>query len=279
MSQLAKTEEKIGMAESKTEEEQLSDYAGQALRGAKFGIFEQLVCQHLVQATVSGNPLRKIQLVVEAALMLDEEKQKQLQIALDTLEIVRAITEAFHHRNEITNKNYSHLVELKFGFDETEHNYNRFIKPWYHNERLTHYPQRIARLSSEWGKSYRIFYCRACMNQVANDITGPTGIEGDGRHKTCKFCGVELQQGFNEPPPYVVIHGFEPHESTPKWRMFFVYCHGLAASGYNQVKTDFLKWAMPFAMQLMRQLTQAVRPEIYNEIAKMFIKVRGESET
>jgi len=262
------------MEQAKTEEEQLSDYAGQALRGPRFGIFEQLLCQHLVQATVSTGPLRKIQLVVEAALMLDEEKQKQLQIDLDTLEIVRAITEALHHRNEITNKTYDRLIELKFGFDETEDNYNRFVKPWYHDRGLVHYPNRITQLFKEYGKSYRIFVCNGCNNVVATDKDGPIHMSDK---QTCKFCGARLENSYNY-QAFTVRYGFEPHDSTPKWRVFFIYCHGLAASGYNQLKTDFLKWAMPFVMQLMRKLTNAVRPEIYNEIAKMFIKARRDTE-
>jgi len=261
--------------ETTTEEEQLADYASKGLRGPRFGIYEQLICQHLVQATVTAEPLRKIQLVVEAALMVDTKKRKALDIDMEKLEIVRAVTEAFSHRTEIRNKHYDCLVIVEFGFEETEDNHTRFIKPWGPELRLSHYPLRLAHHFSDLGKSYREFYCASCRNLVADDIHGKTGITSTN---SCKHCGATLEQDHLNPYPFIVTHRFEISESTPKWQIFFMYCHALSQSGYFELKNFFLKWAMPFTMQIMNKLTQVVRPEIYNEIAKMFIKARRETE-
>ena len=256
----------------KSEEEKLSEFASDALRGPKFGIFEQLLCQHLVQATVSTEPLRKIQLIVEAALMVEPEKQEKLEIDLEKLEVVRAVTEAFNHRNEVNDKMYPDLVNVGFGFAESEGNYNRYIKPWYHQENLLlHYPLRLAHLFRHLGTSYRIFYCASCRNAIANDLGDRSGATEEGE---CKFCGANLKASHRNPQPLIIYHGFKPHDKTPEWKIFFAYCQALAKSGFNELKTNFLEWAMPFIMDLMRKLTEVVRPEIYNEIAKMFIKAR-----
>lgn len=264
------------MSKQKTEEEQLSEYAAQALRGPKFGIFEQLLCQHLVQATVSADPLRKIQLIVEAALMVDTEKQKPLQIDLERLEVVRTVTEAFTHRSEKSNNVYDCMVNVRFGFEESEENYNRYVQPWHNGGHLLHYPTRLAELFSDLGTSYRVFYCASCHNVVADDQKGKIGMTD---RDVCKFCGANLKASSYNPRPFFVHNPFRPHDSTPEWKMFFAICNCLSRAGYNRLKTSFLEWAMPFTMQLMRKLTQAVRPEIYNEIAKMFIKARRTEES
>lgn len=269
------SEPKESIQAEPTEKQKLADYASKGLRGPKYGIFEQLLAQHLVQATVSSEPLRKIQLVAEAALMIDTEKQKALDIHMEKLEIVRAITEAFNHRTEITNKHYECLVAVEFGFEETEENYNRFIKPWGPDQRLSHYPVRLAHHYSHIGTSYRKFYCASCRNFVADDVQGTIGVTDKG---TCKYCGANLDRGFQNSFPFIVQHAFKKHDSTPDWQMFFAYCHALSQQGYAELKGFFLKSAMPFVMFLMNKLTQVVRPEIYNEIAKMFVKARRETQ-
>jgi len=271
-----KSETETTSVEAKTEEEKLTEYASAGLRGPKYGVYEQLLAQHLVQATVSTDPLRKIQLVCEGALMVTGEKRKALQIDMEKLEVVRAVNEAFIHRSEITNKFYDCLVVVEFGFEESEENFKRYITPWDGDSGLYHYPLRLAHHYSSLGTSYREFYCRSCRNPVADDLKGRTGFDGE----RCKFCGADLKQNnYSNPYPFIIQHAFKKHKSTPDWKMFFATCHALSQPGYSELKNFFLKWAMPFTMQLMNKLTQVVRPEIYNEIAKMFVKARREEKS
>jgi len=271
-----KSETETVSVEAKTEEEKLTEFATSGLRGPKFGIYEQLLCQHLVQATVSSDPLRKIQLVVEGALMVSEEKRKALKIDMDKLEVVRSINEGFIHRTEISNKFYDCLVVVEFGFPETEENFKHYIQPWDGDSGLYHYPLRLAHHYSSLGTSYREFRCACCRNLVADDLEGRTGFDGE----KCKFCGSDLKQNnYSNPFPCIIQHAFKKHESTPDWKMFFATCHALSQPGYSELKGFFLKWAMPFIMMLMNKLTRVVRPEIYSEILKMFVKARGETKS
>lgn len=262
--------------QEKTEEEKLTEYASAGMRGPKFGIREQLIAQHLIQATITTDPLRKIQFVCEVALMVGEEKRKTLKIDMDKLEVVRAVNEAFIHRTSITNKHYECLVVVEFGFQETEENFNHYITAWGGDFGLYHYPLRLAHHYNSLGTSYREFYCANCRNLVGDDLKGRTGFDGE----KCKFCGSGLEpDNFRNPFPLVIQHAFKKHESTPDWKMFFATCHALSQPGYSELKNFFLKWAMPFTMQLMNKLTQTVRPEIYNQIAEMFLKARREAKS
>jgi len=126
------------------------------------------------------------------------------------------------------------------------------------------------------GTSYREFYCTCCRNLVADDLKGRTGFDGE----KCKFCGADLKQNnYSNPYPFTFQYRFKKHESTPDWKMFFATCHALSQPGYSELKGFFLKWAMPFIMMLMTKLTRVVRPEIYSEILKMFVKARGEAKS
>lgn len=261
----------------KTEEQKLGEYAGQGLRGPRFGIFEQLLCQHLVQATVATDSLRKIQLICEGCLMVSEEKRKALAVDMEKVEVVRVITEAFNHRVEISNKNYPYLIDVRFGFEEIEENYNHYVESWCRGISFGHYPARLAHHYSHLGTPYRRFYCANCQNFLVDDIHNEKpGINRDGN---CKVCEASLERSISGYSPFIVQISFKKHEATPDWKMFFAICHALGKEGYEDLKNNFLKWAVPFSMELMRKLTQVVRPEIYNEIAKMFVKARREEKS
>ncbi len=260
---------------AKTEEEQLTDFAASALRGPKFGIFEQLICQHLVQATVTADSLRKIQLVCDAALMLEPDKQKALGVDMEKLEIVKAVNDAFQRRVATSLKQYARpIVSVEFGFPDSEENYTKYVGPWWTGEMPNIY---ATQMNNRLGKIYTVYRCTQCRNRVADSIKGRTGYTED---KCCKFCGADLHySAMTNPQPLYINHNFKPQEDAPYWELFFEYCFALKEDGYINLKNHFLKWANPFAMDLMRRLTHAVRPEIYNEIARMFVKAKGESQT
>jgi len=271
-----KNETETVSVEAKTEEEKLTEYATAGLRGPRFGIREQLIAQSLVQSTVATDPLRKTQHICEVGLMVEEEKRRALNIDMGKLEVVRAVNEAFIHRAEIRNKEYDCLVIVEFGFEETEKNYDRYIKPWEANARVRHYPSQLARNYGDLGRSSRLFHCRNCRNLVSDDSKGNFGITST---HVCKYCGANLKVDFREPYPFIMGLDFKWHDSTPQWRRFFAFCGALSEAGYVVLKNHFLKWSMPFTMQLTNKLTKTVRPEIYNQIAEMFLKVRKETKS
>lgn len=255
------------------EQEELGQIASQALRGPKFGVFEQLICQHLVQATVTSDSLLKIHFITDAALMLDAEKVKSLKIDAKKLEIVKAVCEALRKRS-IQDREGISLFSVRFGFEITEENFTKFIDPfWGEKKGLTHYPSRI---NDRFGTRLILYYCPSCHSQVGDSKRGRTGYNGD----CCDYCGQDLTPNYSpvnrRTGPYPVA-SLEKDPDVPYWEYFFEICRVLAPMGYTLLQNAFLKWAMPCAMDFMRKLTQAVRPEIYNQIAAMFISAKKEA--
>jgi len=261
---------------TENEQEELGQIASQALRGPKFGVFEQLICQHLVQATVTSHSLLKIHFITDAALMLDAEKVKSLDIDTEKLEVVKAVCDALRNKT-VTQKGELHQFSVKFGFEHTEENYNKFIMPfWGKAERsdLYHFPHFI---HEGFGTRVIRFHCPNCHSVVGDSLQGKTGYNGD----YCVFCGQNLTPQYTpvnaRPGPYTTI-AHRKGSDVPYWYYFFEVCRVLSRVGYSQLLNAFLKWAMPYTMELMRKLTQAVRPEIYNQIAAMFISAKKDIE-
>jgi hypothetical protein len=262
--------------------QKLAETVTSAIRGPRYGIFEQLICQRLIQATVTTDPLRNVQLIAETVLMIDPEMQKTLKLDMAKTEIVKLVCDALQHRT-ITNlkDTLKPLVTVKWGFPLTEESFKKFIEPWT-NASFQHFP---AYIQSKHGFHYRYWICAHCHNIVGDSIRGNFGIEKSSqsysytKEELCKFCGVNVEQGnYRNPNPFVSYIGFEWDSDATDVVKFFAATDALTQDGYASLETNFLAWAMPFIMDTTRRLTEAVKPEIYNEIAKLMIKPKNEAE-
>lgn len=261
-------------------EEKLPEYVTEAMRGPKFGIFEQLLCQNLVQAAITTDPLRKVQCVTDATLMLGADKQKNLDIDADKASVIKSICTAFQHRIVTSLKQHLRpLVTIKFGFPETEENFDKYIKPWYNAESVRFFPEFMPK---KLGEIYLVWFCRTCGNEVSNKLRGDFGINKEEtkswsyvKKQWCKFCGADLEKNLN---PYTLSYRIKTHEKTSEAEYTFGVFTALSEEGYVALENDFLQWCLPFILELMRKLTEAVRPEIYREIAKMFIETKKEQQ-
>jgi len=258
-------------SEDEKQLESLGDLASKGLRGPKYGIFEQLLSQHLVLATLTSDPLRKIQLVCEASLLVDEEKRRAIQLDLAKVDVVKTVNDALQHKILCNLKQkITPVVTVKFGFEPSEENYGKYVAPWWRNLELSIWPHWM---KQTMGKTYRVFFCSSCSNRVGDDLEGNTGMKDE----RCIFCGRSLSTrdySYDDPQPYFITHRFKAKEDVPYWQLFFSYCHALNQSGYNTLETCFLKWSIPLTMQTMAKLTKAVKPGIFRDILKMFARSR-----
>ena len=260
--------------ETETEEVNLTKYVGGALRGPKFGIFEQLLCQNLVTATMTTDSLRKVQLITEAALMLDPEKQKSLGMDAEKALLIYSVCTALQHKISTKLRQYHRpMVSVKFGFNPTQDNFKKFIEPWHREGSLRYYADFM---SKSLGKVYKVFYCAGCSNAISDHEKGNYGITED---HTCKFCGANLEvNAWDNPQPFILGHKFVKDESVQEFEVFFSTCFCLAEDGYVALENSFLEWCMPVILETMRKLTEAVRPEVYTEIARMFAEAKKGDE-
>ena len=111
---------------------QLAEFVSRAVRTPKQGIFEHLLCQHLASAVLS-NPLRKIRLICEAAMMVPQEL---LDVDWELVKTIHAVALGFMESSKPhifpIPGSYQPIIyyQLVFPFHEDEENFNRFIKPW-----------------------------------------------------------------------------------------------------------------------------------------------------
>jgi hypothetical protein len=262
------------------EGQKLAETVTSAIRGPKYGIFEQLICQRLIQATVTTDPLRNVQLIAETVLMIDPEMQKKLELDMAKTEVVKLVGDALQHRTTINLRDrLKPLVTVKWGFPHTKENFKKFIEPWNNAGNLQYYPDQI---QSEHGVQYKYWVCANCQNTVADSIRGKYGIK-EGAHysdkDTCMFCGANLEHDSCLNPDPLLFHiGFEWDKDATIAEWFFATTEALSEAGYASLETSFLAWAMPFVMDTTRRLTEAVAPEIYNQIAKLMIKPKNGAE-
>jgi hypothetical protein len=159
-------EENQEVNEAKSLIENVSD----ATNGPRFGIFEQVLCSLIYQAANNPDPMRKVQLVTDGAMMLEPDKQKSLGIDIVKVKIIKTVNTAFLSTilTAIPNKRFR-LVTLRFGFEPTIENFNKFIKPWYYSGSFHYFPQYV---SDSLCIKYRVYFCSRCHNEVGNDNQG-----------------------------------------------------------------------------------------------------------
>jgi len=256
------------------EAKNLIENVSEATNSPKFGVFEQVLCSHLYQAGNTPDPLRKIQLTTDAALMLDPKKAEALKIDIEKVKEISIVNNTLQTATTIQHSNYK-LIEINFPFNETVENYHKYLAKWF-TIHPTYYPKHIG---GDIGRVYEIIYCGKCRKEVKNEIDGvfnireveDKGYGGSSHYYYCKFCDNQLEYDRDTNSyTYFTKPGFKRNEDTPKEIYWFRLCEALAPEGYVTVQNCFTAYALPFALELVRKLSEAVRPEIYLEVAKMF---------
>lgn len=120
------TEETEKETETKKEDEKFAKFIQESVRGPKQGIFEHLLCQTLV-AAVGSEPLKKIRLTCEAALMVQD--LKAIGIDKDEVDLVLKVTSGFTNTAHYHFQN-AFFCYMAFPFESTKENYSKYIEPW-----------------------------------------------------------------------------------------------------------------------------------------------------
>jgi hypothetical protein len=251
----------------------LVNAVNEATRGPRFGIFEQVLCTHIYLAANTPEALKKIQHVTDAALMIDSEKVKTLKIDIEKISVIKAVCTALSHaiKTNIPNKLKS-LVSIRFGFVPNEENYKKYIEPW-STDGLSYYPEMMPH---RLGKIYQVYLCAACRNEIANGLEGQTHIKGDYNFKVCDFCGANLDKyGYS---PYIICYRILKDKKVSDAEFQFGVFSALSEDGYVTAINCFLQWSETFILETMRKLTEAIKPEIYNEVVKLYQAQRQEQK-
>lgn len=115
------------MSEEESQEDTLGDFAGRVLRRNMPGSYEQLLCQHLIKS-VAANPIEKIRLVCEAAMMVPNTP-----VDTETLETIYNVVTSFSQsRLDIKDPYDSRMWHgiITWSFDRTGEAFERYITPW-----------------------------------------------------------------------------------------------------------------------------------------------------
>lgn len=120
----------------KSEKSKFESFASEAIRGPRKGIYEHLLCQHLVSA-VSSRPLRKIRLMCEATMMLPDPKS--VEVDMNEIDIIYKVARAFQQSSHYKIANVRYCF-IPWPFEDTEENYNKYIAVWRQDIRLRYYP-------------------------------------------------------------------------------------------------------------------------------------------
>lgn len=87
--------------------------------------------QFLAQSIICTDPLKRVKVVCEAALMVNEKERSNLAIDYGQIEILNAIANAFLN---VAVRRYDGGVDLfviPWGFLPVEENYQKYVKPWF----------------------------------------------------------------------------------------------------------------------------------------------------
>jgi len=137
----AKTEEEKpsrvkNETETTTEKSGFQEFVTGTIRPARKGIYQHLLCQHLISA-VASRPLRKIRLICEASMMLGDPKSAGIDMEeIDVLhKVAMALIQTSHYKWGNTRYCY-----IPWPFEDSEENYERYVAVWRQNISLRYYP-------------------------------------------------------------------------------------------------------------------------------------------
>jgi hypothetical protein len=113
------------------EEDELLEFAGRAIHGQRGGAFETLFSQMLASSVVVTDPLKRIKIVCETALMVREESREDLKIDYDRIKVLNQVTNALLTSTAEHRKDWDiDVVSVPWPFSFTEESYTEFIAPW-----------------------------------------------------------------------------------------------------------------------------------------------------
>jgi hypothetical protein len=247
--------------------EESLDLARRAFRGQKVGIYERILCQRLILST-AALPLKAVQLVSNAGLMVPLDKLIELEIDVKRLELLSLVSNALINPARFRHEQYGAMVLIEWGFPTTEESYTNYIEPW--SQGFIYQAQKL-RQHVKWYLGVACSKCHRTVYQEPRDTTPEELNEYrsnvDGYGDTCEFCG--YYHGWNEYRKTLVYDVIK----EPLWSFFFDATESaLLEQGYHKVVNSFTSWALPIIQRMSRKLAGLVAPQVYDEMMKTMSK-------
>jgi hypothetical protein len=253
-------------------------------------IIEKLTMQRLFQATMSHDPFIIIEHTVNAASMVETQKQKVKGLDFEEMRKLSKLNFAFHNvtKREIPNYQGIFAYCINFPFAGNLENYKTYIEEW--KVSPSYYPSmirkhRIASYKITHKDSYS-FDCRKTLYvasaedmKTLKELTAKKRIQYyyDKLPDKCPKCngyiGISWGQPSFEEQETTIVH---PH---PEWSFFFEAATCLAEEGYNRLRNAFSCWAKDKCGHAIAIMSSLISPNVYDEIAKMFKTNKPEGES
>lgn len=125
-----KTKENVPEEGSEDGQSEFAEFVASAMRAPRAGCYEHLLSQFLAQAVICTDPLKRVKVVCEAALMIPETERKEMTVDYEKVEALNAVANALLYASAWKWDPYEG-VSIPWGFLPTEENYKRFIEPWF----------------------------------------------------------------------------------------------------------------------------------------------------
>lgn len=114
------------------EEGNFAQFVTSAMRAPRQGIYEHLLSQFMAQAVLVTDPLKRIKLVCEAALMVPERDRENLAIDYEKIEVLYAIANSLLNQAVRSDQlARDAVVSIPWGFIPNEENFKKYVAPWY----------------------------------------------------------------------------------------------------------------------------------------------------
>jgi len=162
-------------------DDSMEDFIQTATRGPKRGITEQLLCHKLLSANQTGQ-IKRVIFITEAAWSLDPDKAKEQGIDPDTVEVLHKVATTLNSTIMIKavipgDHPYESgtlycIYPLNWGFEHSEENYNKYLKPWFPNAG-NYYP---ALIRYWYGKSIKDFESVGERNFIVCKVLTDSGF-------------------------------------------------------------------------------------------------------
>lgn len=248
------------MSKPKHKEDEFQSFLGTARRAPRAGAYEHLLSQFLASAVVVTDPLKRVKIVTEAALMIPES-QRTLAIDYEKVKVLNLVANALLNRSIHKLEKQFEVVSVPWGFPQIEKNFTVFIDPWF-DCNLLYWPTLIVKHVEKW----QFWECREC-NHVLAKRKLPCN-NWPAIPSKCSKCGHSVEYSYNRNE-----YTREKIVKNPYWSFFFeITARALAPRGYDLLRNNFSAWSIPIVQQYLAELTRVVSPGLYGQILGLYTR-------
>ena len=157
-----------------------------------------------------------------------------------------------------------------------------------HDDTINYWGQILAK--KQLGAAYERWICNFCGTEISNTIDGHIGIVEEGirwsRVYRCKKCRNQLSKRVTtsyeklelDSEKHRVEHGFRRSKEVSESYFNYQIFQALTEIGFVGISNSFLHWCSQYVLEVLRKISTTIRPEVYNEVAKMQLEASRHAE-